>query len=114
MNNIFKQIFAVSEQIRYVALYQNGGLEMSSRPGLENASAAESDKYEELIVNPALLTLTRQRGEIDCGGLNFLLIRYGNFFQFIRPFGGGHVSVCFVPEAGVLSLFDRLEKTVFY
>jgi hypothetical protein len=35
------------------------------RPDLANASASESDKYEELIVNPAVLTLVRQRGNIE-------------------------------------------------
>ncbi|HEX6048536.1 MAG TPA: hypothetical protein VFZ21_04685 [Gemmatimonadaceae bacterium] len=34
-----------------------------------------ADRYEELIVNPTLITLTKQRGDIDCGGLEFLVIR---------------------------------------
>jgi hypothetical protein len=46
---------------------------------LLNASASVSDRYEELILNPAVLGLTRERGRIDCGGLEFVLVRYGNF-----------------------------------
>ena len=42
-------------------------------------------RYEELLVNPTLLELTRQRGNIDCGGLEYLVIRYGNFFQLVLP-----------------------------
>jgi hypothetical protein len=43
----------------------------------------ESGKYEELIVNPTVLTLVRQRGNIDGGGVEFLLIRYGSFWQTV-------------------------------
>ncbi len=44
--------FRISKDVRYVALYLNGQLTLRERPGLESASASESDKYEELIVNP--------------------------------------------------------------
>ena len=45
-----------------------------------DASGLESDRYEELLVNPTLLTLATQRGNIDCGGLKYLIVRYGNKF----------------------------------
>ena len=51
--------FRISDQVRYVALYLDGQLTLHERPGLTNSSAPESDKYEELIVNPVLLTLVR-------------------------------------------------------
>jgi hypothetical protein len=54
--------FQISNEVRYVALYLDGQLTLQERPGLANSSAAESDKYEELIVNPTLLTLVQQRG----------------------------------------------------
>jgi hypothetical protein len=53
------------------------------RERASDAAQAESDKYEELIVNPALLTLVQQRGNIDCGGARFLVVRYGNFYQLV-------------------------------
>jgi len=56
--------FRISKEVRYVALYWGGQLTMRERPGLTNASASESDKYEELNVNPGVLTLVRQRGNI--------------------------------------------------
>ena len=86
-------IFALSDKIRYVAIYQEEQLQSRSREGTENDSSSESDRYEELLVNPTLLTLTTQRGNIDCGGLEYLIIRYGNFFQFVLPTVWGHVSV---------------------
>ena len=77
--------FRISSEVRHVALYLDGQLTLRERPGLANASASESDKYEELIVNPAVLTLVRQRGNIDCGGVEFVVIRYGNFWQTLWP-----------------------------
>ncbi len=79
--------------IRYVAVRREGQLCLRERAQLQNASSPESDRYEELIVNPTLLTLVGQRGDIDCGGAQFVLIRYGNFFQFVAPLPGGHVSI---------------------
>ena len=68
MEDLIERVFALASDIRYVAIYRNGQLRSSQRPGLTPASASESDKYEEMIANPTLLTLTRQRGNIDCGG----------------------------------------------
>lgn len=90
-------LLSISPGVRYVGVYRAGALQSRERAGLSNASASESDRYEELIVNPALLTLVRQRGDIDCGGARWVLIRYGNFFQLIFPVEGGHVSVAFEP-----------------
>ena len=93
------ELFARLPDLRYIALYINEELRTASRESLSNSSDSESDKYEELIVNPTLLTLANQRGNIDCGGLSYLIVRYGNFFQFVRPLPTGHVSICIQPEA---------------
>ncbi len=106
--DLIDEVFAVSPAVRYVALYRNGRLESRQRSGLEGASASESDKYEELIVNPTLLTLARQRGEIDCGGLDYVIVRYGNFFELVQPLAGGHLSVGVEPTADVLAIADRI------
>src|SRR5271154_1360442 len=94
-HNTIDQIFAVDPAIRYVALYQQGNLTSRQRSALSGASASESDRYEELFVNPTLLTLARQRGNLDCGGSRFVLVGYGNFHQLIMDLPNGHVSVCF-------------------
>ena len=102
------RVFTVSSDIRYVALYRNGALESHQRPGLENASASESDKYEELIVNPTLLKCATQRGDIDCGGLRALVVAYGNFLELVIPVHGGHLSVGFENGSNPLACADRL------
>ena len=92
----FDRIFALSPAVRYVALYRSGTLTSRQRDGeLAGASGSESDRYEELFVNPTLLTLARQRGNLDCGGARFVLVGYGNFHQLVVDLPDGHASVCF-------------------
>ena len=86
-------VFAVSPAIRYVAWGRGQDVQIKERPDLAGASSSESDRYEELLVNPTLLTLARQRGEIDCGGLDYLVVAYGSFFQLVLPLADGHLSV---------------------
>ncbi len=102
------QLFQVSPAIRYVALYLNGTLTSAERPGLVGASAAESDKYEELLVNPTLLRLVTQRGNIDCGGAKYVLVRYGHFFELVLPLEDGHLSVGLEPTALTVPLVDSV------
>src|SRR5690606_6395119 len=91
--SLIERVLGLSTDIRYVATYIDGEMRSAQRPGIAEASAGESDKYEELLVNPTLITLTRQRGEIDCGGLHYVIIRYGSFFELVLPVPGGHLSV---------------------
>lgn len=93
------RIFAIGEHVRYVAVADGQHVQMHARPGLVDASSSETDRFEELLVNPVLLLLARQRGDIDCGGLNYVIVRYGHFFQVVVPNpAGGHISVAV--EAG--------------
>jgi hypothetical protein len=112
LNQFFDKLFTISPDIRYAAIYQANQLEMVQRPELQNTSSSESDKYEELIVNPALLTLVKQRGQIDCGGVEYVLIRYGNFFQIVHPIPGGHLSVAIEPRAQPLDLLDKIRQVL--
>jgi hypothetical protein len=98
----FDALFAVSPTIRYVAFARGQDVAMRQRKGLEDPSSAESDRFEELLVNPTLVTIARQRGEIDCGGLRFLLVGYGNFHQLVVPLEHGHVSIAFEASADPL------------
>lgn len=109
---VIQQIFALSEHIRYVAVYQDSQLVMQSKSGTAGASSSDTDRFEELLVNPTLLKLTSQRGEIDCGGLDYLLIRYGNFFQFVMPNSAGHVSVCLESDSDPVGLAARIKELV--
>jgi hypothetical protein len=93
--DIISRVFAVSPAVRYVALYRGGKLTSRQRSEVSSASASESDRYEELFVNPTLLTLARQRGNLDCGGSKFVVVGYGHFYQLVIDLPDGHVSVCF-------------------
>jgi hypothetical protein len=95
----FNELFAVTPAVRYVAFATGQEVNVRRREDIDSASAEESDRYEELLVNPTLLLLARQRGEIDCGGLRFLIVGYGNFHQLVVPLETGHVSIAFEPEA---------------
>lgn len=108
MDALIDAIFAVSPVVRYVATYNHGDLTSKSRPNRAGASSAESDRYEELIVNPTLLTLVTQRGNIDVGGVKYVLIRYGRLFQLVVPTSFGHVSVAIEPDADPLALVQPL------
>jgi hypothetical protein len=111
---LITKIFAVSDAVRYVAVYKSGDLSLKEREGIANSSSSESDKYEELLVNPTILKIATQRGDIDCGGLVYCLIRYGNFFQLLIPRPAGHISIGIEPgadpisiEGGVRTLIER-------
>ena len=98
--------------VRYVAVYRDGVLRSRERVGVAGGSAAESDRYEELLVNPTVLTLVRQRGNIDCGGVRYVLIRYGSFFAFVLPVTGGHVAVGLEPTVDLARLPGLLERSL--
>lgn len=105
-------IFAVSPAIRYVAVGRGQDVQLRERPGLADASSSDSDRYEELLVNPALFTLARQRGDIDCGGLDYLVVAYGNFFQLVLPIEGGHVSVAVERTHSPTELVDQIRAAI--
>ena len=107
---MIESIFKLSDSIRYVAVYKNRKLESKSKSNTVGASSSESDRYEELLVNPTLLKLASQRGNIDCGGLNSLLVEYGNFYQFVLPMNWGHVSVCIEKDANPIRIGNQIKS----
>lgn len=108
---IISGIFAMGDQIRYVAVANGQDVEFRQRSDLREASSSASDRFEELLVNPALLLLTRQRGEIDCGGLRYVIVRYGNFAQVVLPDPvGGHVSVAVSVEHDPTVVAEAIER----
>jgi hypothetical protein len=108
-SSIIDELFSLDAVIRYVAIYVDGVLTSRERPGIANTSASESDKYEELIVNPTLLKLVQQRGDIDCGGAKYVLIRYGNFFEYVQPVAGGHVSIGIEAGADLMKTVSAIQ-----
>ena len=108
MTDKIEEILAISPHVRYAAIYQDGSLKLRQRSGVADPSASESDKYEELFVNPTLLKCATQRGELDCGGLRFIIVGYGHFHQLMMPIRAGHVSVCFDRDCSPLDFTSRV------
>ena len=113
MTDTSSQIFALSSDIRYVAIYRNGNLITSQRDSISGASDTESDKYEELLVNPTLLTLVQQRGNIDCGGADFVVVGYGNFLQLVIKLEDGHISICFEKGSNPIEYVSVVQKIIY-
>src|SRR5262249_49078238 len=107
--DFIEQALNLSPNIRYVAVYQGKRLISRQRQTIQEASDSESDRYEELLVNPTLLLLAKQRGEIDCGGLRSLIVSYGNFYQYVRPYREGHISVCIEKDADPLKEGKKID-----
>jgi hypothetical protein len=93
--HVIAAIIELTPEIRHAALASGQDVAMHQRARVSRASAGDSDRFEELLVNPTLLTLARQRGEIDCGGLRYLVVGYGSFDQLVLAWGDGHVSIAF-------------------
>ena len=53
-----------------------------------------------------------KRGEIDCGGLDYLVVAYGNFFQLVLPIEGGHVSVAIERSQSPTELVDAIRRGI--
>jgi hypothetical protein len=92
-------IFALGPHVRYVAFGSGQEVEMRERADIPAASSSRSDFFEELLVNPTLLALARQRGELDCGGLRYLIVAYGSFNVLVMPMNGGHITVGLAVDA---------------
>ena len=56
---IISGVLALGDHVRYVAVANGQDVELRQRAGLVDASSNDSDRYEELLVNPVLLLLTR-------------------------------------------------------
>jgi hypothetical protein len=79
--------------VGYVALGRGQDVLMRRHPKLVTDTTPESNFYEELLVNPTLLTLAGQRGGLDCDGLSYIAVGYGTFIEMIMRMKDGHVSL---------------------
>lgn len=86
------EIFALG-RVGYVAF--NSGMDIIMRHQAEAVgnTTSETNFYEELLVNPTLLKLAAHRGHLDCGGLKYIAVGYGDFTQLILRTRDGSVSV---------------------
>jgi hypothetical protein len=105
-------MFAIADSIRYVAVGRGQHIVMQQRAGLDAASGEVSNRFEELLVNPTLLTLVTQRGELDCGGVRHLIIGYGYFNAYVVPIPGGHVCVSFEVDSNPVESSDAIRQAI--
>jgi len=49
---------------------------------------------------------------IDCGGVEYVIIRYGSFFEFVMPIKNGHVSVGIEPHSDIMEINSKIQNTV--
>src|SRR5437879_512023 len=93
-NGVADRLLSLEPKIRYVAVNQNGQItEMEQSQSHRSSNPAETDRMEELLVNPVVLELTRRRGDLDLEGLRYVVIRYGSQYQLVMPYRNGHISI---------------------
>lgn len=104
-------LFALG-RIGYVALSSGTDVLMRPRPEATGTTTAETNFYEELLVNPTLLKLATHRGRLDCGGLRFIAIGYGDFTQLIIPTRDGHVSIGLSRNAPTREVAGKVQEVL--
>lgn len=88
------RLFALEPKIRYVAVNQAGKIvEMQQSMAHPSYNPPETDRIEELIVNPIVLNITARRGNLDMDGIRHIVIRYGTQYQLLLPYKRGHISI---------------------
>src|SRR5579859_6352453 len=98
------RLFRTEPRIRYVAINQRGKIvEMEQSPAHPSYNSTETDRIEELVVNPVVLELAARRGNLDMEGIRYVVIRYGTQYQLLMPYRDGHLSI------GVEKYHDPLE-----
>lgn len=106
--SLVDEVLSLGREVGYVALGRGQQITMRLAPGVMTETTEESNRYEELLVNPTLLTLASQRGRIDCGGLEFIVVGYGDFQQLIMPILGGHISIGLLRDTPVRAFVERV------
>jgi hypothetical protein len=103
------KLFAADPRIRYVAVNQRGRItEMEQRAEWSSLNPSESDRMEELVVNPVILEAASRRGSLDLDGVRAVIIRYGLLDQIVLPFEDGHVSVGVQQGGDVVGIAERV------
>jgi hypothetical protein len=105
-------MLAITGSIRYVAVGRGQDIAMQQRFGVDVAYSDVSNRSGELLVNPTLLILATQRGDLDCGGLRHLIIGYGYFNAYVLPIPGGHVCVSFEVDSDPVASSDAIRQAI--
>ncbi|MEM6554676.1 MAG: hypothetical protein AAF642_02310 [Pseudomonadota bacterium] len=111
LSALFDQVFGLG-RVGYVAAELDGEVYMQAHPKLETATTPESNFFEETLVNPSVLNLLRRRGEIDCGGVQYFAVGYGDFVQLTLPYGSGHLSIGVESDRDVPALAGKISNLI--
>jgi hypothetical protein len=105
------RLFGLDANIRYVAVNQNERIvEMEQNPKRPSLNPTETDRMEELVVNPIILELTRRRGNLDMDGIRYVIVRYGTMYELIFPFKDGHLSIGLELNANPTEVAQKVAK----
>jgi hypothetical protein len=105
------KLFDLDSNIRYVAVNQKGRIvEMEQNAKRPSLNPTDTDRMEELVVNPVILELTKRRGNLDMDGMRYVLIRYGTMFELIFPFKEGHLSIGIESNANPMEVVQSVAK----
>ncbi len=108
-DKISRRLFDLDANIRYVAVNQNERIiEMEQNPKRPSLNPTETDRMEELIVNPIILELVRRRGNLDMQGIRHVIIRYGTMYELIFPYKDGHLSIGLELKADPTEVADKV------
>jgi hypothetical protein len=81
-NGISNRLFELDSNIRYVAVNQRSRIvEMEQNPKWPSYNPPDTDRMEELIVNPVVLELAKRRGVLDLDGIRYVVIRERSMFM---------------------------------
>jgi hypothetical protein len=105
--SLIDAILELSPDIRHVAL-QHRFAEPMIRDRAGSSADAEDERWDERVVNPTLLELAGRRGDVDLGGLDYLVVRYQRATNLLFPLEGGHLSVLLGPDVDPLTLVPAI------
>jgi len=110
-DKISQMLFDLDPNIRYVAINRKEQIiAMKQNPNRPSLNPTETDRMEELIVNPTILELARRRGNIDMKGVRYVIIRYGTMHQLTFPYKQGHLSIGVEPDANPTLVARKVAK----
>jgi hypothetical protein len=104
-------IFAI-EGVGYVAMTSGQEVLLRILPDVVTTTTRESNFFEELLVNPTLLTLAGQRGGLDCGGLDHIAVGYRDFTQLLVRMRDGHASIGISRRADARGVARRVHEVL--
>ena len=113
MTQVSAVIKKVTPDIRYVAVNSNGKI-LEMEQFVPSNNPHDTDRMEELLVNPTVLELTTRRGNLDLNGVEYVIIRYGTQYQAIFNYGKGHVSVGIELDQDPVATIEKIRKALFH